>query len=196
MKNGQFSSSVTRLLLATLTLFVVSACNKETDRAIPSQTNATKEQPAPGMMAKASGTIGYLDENGGFHLVTSDALKAFYRETLHLGDDVVLEDPIILHQVHPETGQHAYAVEMRGPNNMSISTRVTPYETAYILNAGGGSKTCTCTPKSCTSDGCKEDLFYTNCKCTSCGGDCEKTSSSSTSMALHVFFQTYYATHM
>ncbi|KQT20579.1 hypothetical protein ASG31_17580 [Chryseobacterium sp. Leaf404] len=45
--------------------------------------------------------------------------------------------------------------------------------------------TCSCKSKACaTSIGCTAEMFGTNCTCTSCSGDCEKTSTASFGEAL------------
>lgn len=170
--------------------FVLFSCNRD-DESLKKPGAAANA----GMVPKAAGGIGYISGDGSFRLVTPAMLNDFYRSTMQLSAETQLGDPEISYQEQTEAGVAAYFVETAARNpDMTITTTLQPHGgSMYLMHDAAGTKTCTCTPKGCTNtSGCKADKFYTNCKCTPCGGDCEKSSSSTSLSMMQVFFDSYY----
>lgn len=181
MKKITFSIVVAGLLLLMGAL-TYSSCNKE-------ETATGTEPVTLPMVTKAGGTVlGYLDESNAFKPIANSRLLDFYRTILHLSPDFGLGEP----QIVAEGSVQPYVKVRSIDGTLRISTGLTPYGGGlYIMNGGGGSVTCTCTTVDCSSSsGCDSKLDGGNCTCSPCvnGGECKKSSSTTSNMAIRAFF--------
>lgn len=197
MKKKQLISRAAVCLWA-VALLAVTACQREIEkRDNPAQNAAHKETPTSNIINKAAGGIGYLDEGNQFVPVSENALKAFFRHILHLPDDMGLQDHTLLEQYDPGQQNYVYAIKMiSADQTLRIGMEVQPYAGGYIVNAGTAGTTCTCKTVSCSSNwGCDSEVIGGACKCSPCTGDCEKTTTTTSSLSIRAFFHQYMIAH-
>lgn len=188
MKRNIFSLTIMALLLGAGAFFI-NSCAREDEHE---PTGQTAQSVPAGMIPKAGGTLGYLDESGTFQSISNDALHAFYRSILHLPDAVTF-GPYGFEAQNTTGSQPRYVVRVYSTDGRyRVASTVQRYGATSYAFMQAGTTTCTCESVSCANNwGCNADVFGGNCSCTSCDGDCKKTSTASSMAAIQTFFRSY-----
>lgn len=186
MKKRIFSLTIMTLLLG-MGVFLPNSCTREdeTDPAVQ-----TAQPASAGMVPKAGGTLGYLDESGAFQPISNDELHAFFREVLKLPASVSF-GPYAFEAYTGTGSAPRYVVRVYSTDGRyRVASTVYPYGGNSFAFMQAGTTTCSCESVSCASNwGCNASLFAGECSCSSCDGDCKKTSTASSMAAIRSFFR-------
>lgn len=166
--------------LLSLVLFagIFYACSENSDE----KETITLKSNADASPTIGNSTIGYTD-NGAFIAINQAQLVGYWKYKHNLPDDTNFTNIQVIGGTS-ENGTAIYVVTGRSDNGkINTTSLLKPFggtESAMYLMQGS---TCTCTSVSCASDtGCQASATN-GCVCSSCSGDCKKTSTVETSFA-------------
>jgi len=164
-----------------LLLFVIAgivyACSENTEER-SDVTLKANENPTI-----AGATIGYNDDNGSYVVITQDQLTAYWKYKFDIAEDVNFIDFMVLGGTS-DTGDQSVIIRGRSDDGtINIASVLKPMggsQNGMYLMAGG---TCKCETNTCSWSGCEASSSGGSCYCSSCSGDCKKTSTVETSFS-------------
>lgn len=166
------------LLSLVLLAGVLYACSENGDE----KQSITLKSNADASPSIGNSTIGYMD-NGAFVAINQAQLVGYWKYKLNLPDSANFTNIQVLGGTS-ETGQLSYTVSGRSENGtISVKSVLKPVgapSAAMYMMAGGS---CSCETTSCSWAGCDAQASGSSCYCTSCSGDCKKTSTVETNFA-------------
>ncbi|RWX00520.1 hypothetical protein [Flavobacterium cerinum] len=166
--------------LLGLVLFagILYACSENSDEK---ETIKLKSDMTPSPVID-NATIGYMN-NGTYVPISQALLVGYWKYKLNLPADTNFTNIHVIGGTS-ETGQLSYTVSGRSENGtVSVTSVLKPVgepANAMYMMAGG---TCSCETTACSWSGCDAQASGSSCYCTSCSGDCKKTSTVETNFA-------------
>lgn len=120
--------------------------------------------------------IGFISsKTGEFVKVNKNQITSYWKQTFEIDDKVNFDDFKIIKGKYTDTGEDFYLLKtINTEGTISIATKVTVDNKKNALLMDG--KSCKCESVSCTWNGCDASYSGDNCICSSCSGDCKKTS--------------------
>ena len=166
--------------LLSLVLFagVFYACSENSDE----KQTITLKSNADASPTIGNSTIGYMD-NGAFVAINQAQLVGYWKYKFNIPADINFTNIQVLGGTS-ETGEQSYTISARSESGTisvkSVLKPIGPQTAAMYMMAGGS---CKCETTSCSWSGCDAQASGSSCYCTSCSGDCKKTSTVETNFA-------------
>ena len=120
--------------------------------------------------------IGFISsKTGNFVEVNKTQLESNWKKIFDLDESVKFNDFRVIKSNYADTNNEYYTLKtISEGGTISIATKLTVDQQNQLMILD--TKTCKCESVTCSWSGCDASLENDNCMCSSCTGDCKKTS--------------------